>query len=162
MSTWGISGPQFLLLYLALFAVALLGVVLTSRRALTSDGAAVPARLDPYEAAELNGGGDLVVITAAFNLLRSGSLVNAGRRRGQPARLVAGTTPDPAAHPVEWAVYREVAAGPNRRLKDLRAELEEAFAFLAPRLPDLRLDGEPRFGTIQGIYGLDELPIAWG
>ena len=42
-----------------------------------------------------------------------------------------------------------------------RAELEEALAFLAPRLRDLRLDGEPAFGTIQGIYGLEALPITW-
>lgn len=42
-----------------------------------------------------------------------------------------------------------------------RAELEEALGFLAPRLRGLRLDGDPRFGTIQGIYGLDALPIAW-
>ncbi len=42
-----------------------------------------------------------------------------------------------------------------------RAELEEGLAFLAPRLPGLRLDGEPEFGTIQGIYGLDRLPIRW-
>jgi cytochrome P450 len=42
-----------------------------------------------------------------------------------------------------------------------RAELEEALTFLAPRMPGLRLDGEPEFGTIQGIYGLDRLPIAW-
>lgn len=42
-----------------------------------------------------------------------------------------------------------------------RAELEEALVFLAPRLPGLRLDGEPRYGTIQGIYGLDSLPVAW-
>jgi len=125
MSTWGISGPQFLLLYLVLFAVTVLGVALARRRALASDGAAVPARLDPYEAAELNGGDDLVVVAAASNLLRSGSLVSAGRRRGQPARLVTGPAPDPAAHPVEWAVYQEVAASPNRRLKDLRAELEQ-------------------------------------
>src|SRR5678816_4529797 len=120
MSTWGISGPQFLLLYLVLFAVTVLGVVLARRRALASDGAAVPARLDPYEAAELNGGDDLVVITAASNLLRGGSLVSVGRRRGQPARLDTGPAPGPAAHPVEWAVYQEVAARPNRRLKDLR------------------------------------------
>jgi uncharacterized protein (TIGR04222 family) len=133
MSTWGISGPQFLLLYLVLFAVTVLGVVLARRRALASDGAAVPARLDPYEAAELNGGDDLVVITAASNLLRSGSLVNAGRRRGQPARLVTGPAPDPAAHP-------EVAASPNRRLKDLRAELEQTSALAALR-ERLRLRG---------------------
>ena len=43
-----------------------------------------------------------------------------------------------------------------------RAELEEALAFLAPRMPNLRLDGEPGFGTVQGIYGLDTLPLAWG
>jgi uncharacterized protein (TIGR04222 family) len=140
MSTWGISGAQFLLLYLVLFAVTVLGVVLARRRALASDGAAVPARLDPYEAAELNGGDDLVVITAASNLLRSGSLVNAGRRRGQPARLVTGPAPDPAAHPVEWAVYQEVATSPNRRLKDLRAELEQTSALAALR-ERLRLRG---------------------
>ena len=42
-----------------------------------------------------------------------------------------------------------------------RVELEEALSFLAPRLHELRLDGDPVFGTIQGIYGLDALPIAW-
>ena len=42
-----------------------------------------------------------------------------------------------------------------------RVELEEGLAFLAPRLPGLRLDGTPEFGTIQGIYGLDALPVAW-
>ena len=140
MSTWGISGPQFLLLYLVLFAVTVLGVVLARRRALASDGAAVPARLDPYEAAELNGGDDLVVITAASNLLRGGSLVSAGRRRGQPARLVTGPAPGPAAHPVEWAVYQEVATRPNRRLKDLRAGLERGSA-LAGLRERLRLRG---------------------
>jgi cytochrome P450 len=40
-----------------------------------------------------------------------------------------------------------------------RAELEEALAHLAPRLRDLRLDGEPQFDTINGIYGLEHLPI---
>jgi cytochrome P450 len=42
-----------------------------------------------------------------------------------------------------------------------RAELEEALAFLAPRMPGLRLDGEPGYGTIQGIYGMTSLPLAW-
>jgi cytochrome P450 len=42
-----------------------------------------------------------------------------------------------------------------------RAEMQEALRFLAPRLPDLRLDGEPAYGTIDGIYGLDALPISW-
>lgn len=42
-----------------------------------------------------------------------------------------------------------------------RAELEEALVHLAPRLRGLRLDGEPRYDTINGIYGLEQLPIAF-
>ena len=42
-----------------------------------------------------------------------------------------------------------------------RAELEEALTFLAPRLPGLRVEGEPTFGTIQGIYSLESLRLAW-
>src|SRR5512132_4706653 len=121
MYTWGISGRRFLLLYLVLLAVTVLGVVLARRRALAADGAAVPARLDPYEAAELNGGGFLVATTAVSCLLRKGSLTSSSRRRNQPARLVAATAPGPGAHPVEWAVYQQVAASPNRRLKDVRS-----------------------------------------
>jgi cytochrome P450 len=42
-----------------------------------------------------------------------------------------------------------------------RAEMQEALAHLAPRMPELALAGEPRFGTIDGIYGLDRLPLRW-
>jgi cytochrome P450 len=42
-----------------------------------------------------------------------------------------------------------------------RAELEEALAFLAPRTPDLTLDGPPQLGGVEGIYGIDKLPIIW-
>jgi cytochrome P450 len=40
-----------------------------------------------------------------------------------------------------------------------RAELQEAFTFLAPRMPDLALDGAPAYDTPIGIYALDELPL---
>ena len=40
-----------------------------------------------------------------------------------------------------------------------RVELEEALAFLAPRMPDLQLAGEPLYEGITGIYGLAELPL---
>lgn len=43
-----------------------------------------------------------------------------------------------------------------------RAELGEGLAYLAPRMPGLRLDGTPEYGTIDGIYGLDALPVSWG
>jgi cytochrome P450 len=42
-----------------------------------------------------------------------------------------------------------------------RAELQEALAFLAPRLRNLQLDGEPEYGSIDGIYGLESLPVRW-
>ena len=42
-----------------------------------------------------------------------------------------------------------------------RAELEEALAFLAPRMPGLALDGPPQLGGIEGIYGIDKLPVIW-
>src|ERR1044071_8316061 len=42
-----------------------------------------------------------------------------------------------------------------------RAELEEALAFLAPRMPGLALDGPPALGGVEGIYGVDKLPITW-
>ena len=42
-----------------------------------------------------------------------------------------------------------------------RAELEEALAFFAPRTPDLALDGPPQLGGVEGIYGIDKLPIIW-
>jgi hypothetical protein len=41
------------------------------------------------------------------------------------------------------------------------AELEEAVAFLAPRTPNLALDGPAQLGGVEGIYGIDKLPITW-
>ena len=160
MSTWGISGPRFLLLYLALFAVTVLGVVLARRRALAPDGgAAVPAHLDPYEAAELNGGDALVATTAVSNLLRGGHLANSSRR--QPARLVTGTAPDPRAHPVEWAVYQQIAAAPNRGLKQMQAALEgsSALAAVRERLRQRGLAPTPEQRTRCRAAGLWFLPL---
>ena len=83
MKTWGISGPQFLLLYLALLGVTALVVVLARRRVLAvPDGRpAVAPRVDAYEAAYLNGGDSLVATAAISNLLRGASC---------PARPAAG------------------------------------------------------------------------
>jgi cytochrome P450 len=43
-----------------------------------------------------------------------------------------------------------------------RAELQEALAFLPSAMPGLRLDGEPVYDSINGIYGLEQLPVRWG
>jgi cytochrome P450 len=42
-----------------------------------------------------------------------------------------------------------------------RAELEEALTFLAPRLTGLTLDGPPDLGGVEGIYGINALPLRW-
>jgi len=42
-----------------------------------------------------------------------------------------------------------------------RAELEEALTFLAPRMPDLRPAGTQQLGGVEGIYGIESLPLAW-
>jgi len=43
-----------------------------------------------------------------------------------------------------------------------RAELEEALTFLAPRMPNLELAGEPALEGVHGIYGVERLPVRWG
>jgi cytochrome P450 len=42
-----------------------------------------------------------------------------------------------------------------------RAELQEGLAFLAPRMRELELDGEPVYDTITGLYGMLSLPVRW-
>jgi cytochrome P450 len=42
-----------------------------------------------------------------------------------------------------------------------RAELEEALAFLAPRMPGLAADGPAVLGGVEGIYGVESLPLRW-
>ncbi len=42
-----------------------------------------------------------------------------------------------------------------------RAELEEALAFLAPRMPGLAAAGPAVLGGVEGIYGIDQLPLSW-
>ncbi len=42
-----------------------------------------------------------------------------------------------------------------------RAELEEALSFLAPRMPGLRAAGPAQLGNVEGIYGIESLPLAW-
>ncbi len=40
-----------------------------------------------------------------------------------------------------------------------RLEMQEGLTFLSVRLKDLALDGEPEYGTVSGIYGLEALPV---
>jgi len=68
-------------------------------------------------------------------------------------------TRDPGSdHPLTFGAGIHYCLGANLA----RAELQEALRHLPAHMPDLRLDGEPQFGSIHGIYGLERLPIAWG
>ncbi len=42
-----------------------------------------------------------------------------------------------------------------------RAELEEALTFLAPRMPGLTPAAPSVLGTVEGIYGVESLPLRW-
>ncbi|HEX2085850.1 MAG TPA: cytochrome P450, partial [Solirubrobacteraceae bacterium] len=40
-----------------------------------------------------------------------------------------------------------------------KAELQEALTFLAARVDRFELTAQPRFDTVQGVYGMVELPV---
>ncbi len=42
-----------------------------------------------------------------------------------------------------------------------RAELEEALTFLPARMPGLHPSGPVQLGNVEGIYGVESLPVAW-
>ena len=42
-----------------------------------------------------------------------------------------------------------------------RAELQEALAFLAPRMAGLTAGGPAVLGGVEGIYGIESLPLRW-
>src|SRR4051794_19762467 len=94
---------------------------------------------------------DTVVMIAAFSANRDGEGLAA------PEEFDITAQRDPHK-PLTFGAGVHYCLGANLA----RAELQEALAFLAPRLPGLRLDGEPVYGSINGVYGLDELPVAWG
>lgn len=87
---------------------------------------------------------DTVVMVSAFHANRDGVEggfdISAERERGRPLTFGAG---------IHYCVGANIA----------RAELQEALAFLAQRVERVELDGEPVYGTILGIYGLDALPL---
>ena len=91
-----------------------------------------------------------------------------------PAGTIVAVCAERANREGESGEYFDVTTGREARLLTFgagmhyclgsnlaRAELEEALAFLAPRTPDLALDGPPQLGGVEGIYGIDKLQIIW-
>jgi cytochrome P450 len=79
-----------------------------------------------------------------------------GNRDGEPDAF--DITAERKGKPLTFGAGVHYCLGANLA----RAELQEALTFLAPRTQGLALDGEPEYGTIDGIYGLDALPVRWG
>ena len=90
-----------------------------------------------------------VVMVCAFSANRDGV-------EGEPAEFDI-TADRGDAKPLTFGAGVHYCLGANLA----RAELQEALTFLPPRMPGLRLDGEPELGSVHGIYGLESLPIRW-
>ena len=131
MHTWGISGPQFLFIYVVLLGLTALIVAAAQRRVIAAPSrmGGVP-ELDPYEIAYLNGGAALAATTAATNLLRTGHL-NKPAGAPEQVRLIPVTAPPPSAHPVEQAVFQAIAADPDQPFARLQTALADSPALLA-------------------------------
>lgn len=102
MNPFDLQGPEFLILYTALFALALGGVSLL--RARRGDSLALPNSLDPYEAAYLAGGTARAVEAATAALFHRGVIeVDALEQR-----LRATGVPEEKLDPFEAAVLRRI------------------------------------------------------
>jgi cytochrome P450 len=89
---------------------------------------------------------DTVVMVCAFT---------GNREPGEPDVFDVAAERD--AKPLTFGAGIHYCLGANLA----RAELQEALGFLARRWERIELDGEPVMGSINGIYGIDELPIRW-
>ena len=94
-----------------------------------------------------------VVMVCAFTGNRDLDETTRARRRGQ---LRHHRRPR-GARPLTFGAGVHYCLGANLA----RVELQEGLAFLAEHMHGLRLDGEPVFEGVSGIYGLAELPIAF-
>jgi cytochrome P450 len=96
---------------------------------------------------------DTVVMVCAFTANRD--LDEGGGEAAGDANRFDITAERGKARPLTFGAGVHYCLGANLA----RLEMQEGLVFLAEHLHDLALDGEPVFGTVSGIYGLDELPI---
>ncbi|HXD55769.1 MAG TPA: cytochrome P450 [Solirubrobacteraceae bacterium] len=96
---------------------------------------------------------DTVVMVCAFTANRD--LEEGGGGAGGDPDLFDITVDRGRARPLTFGAGVHYCLGANLA----RLEMQEGLTFLSERLGGLALDGEPVFGTVSGIYGLDELPI---
>ncbi|MHA6764204.1 TIGR04222 domain-containing membrane protein [Streptacidiphilus sp. PAMC 29251] len=109
---WGLSGPQFLGLYVGAAAVSFV-LVLVLRSLLRGSGPADPGPVDVYTAAAVAGGSDRVVDTAVYALVEGDHLRTARDR----TLTVCGGRPD---EPVQQAVLDSFGTRDSATLSEVR------------------------------------------
>lgn len=134
--TWGISGPQFLVIYAVLAGVSVLVAVLFSQRAARGEPPrSSPGILPPPDAAYLGGGAERAVAASLAALRVAGVAGTDGRNR------LTVTGPPPAeATPLDRAVHHAMSDGGHtnwriRRHRSVTTELDR----IERRLVDARL-----------------------
>ncbi|MGO9488583.1 MAG: cytochrome P450 [Solirubrobacteraceae bacterium] len=96
---------------------------------------------------------DTVVMVCAFTANRDLEVSEQGAG-GDPG-LFDITADRGRARPLTFGAGVHYCLGANLA----RLEMQEGLTFLSQRLRGLELDGEPVFGTVSGIYGLEALPV---
>ncbi len=136
---WDLTGPEFLLLYTALFFVALLAAVLTRYwgRGPGAKSWMPEERPDPYELAYLAGYRPRALQAALANLLQRGHLVF---NSSAPWQILTGDPLPPGAHWFERDVFEYVRNQNVATYPDLRfsGRLREQAETLDERLVELR------------------------
>ncbi|HEX5540475.1 MAG TPA: TIGR04222 domain-containing membrane protein [Micromonospora sp.] len=135
--TWGLSGPTFLALFLALSALVLLASVTHRARLFAGRNAPVHHRITAQQAAHLNDGDELALYAALGGLRAAGAIDVAKGALIASGPLPAGATRlDQAIH--EAARLRIMSQellvdpGVTAALAQLRRELEAADLALSP------------------------------
>jgi cytochrome P450 len=106
--------------------------------------------LEPLEYRDVEFPAGSVVFASAWNANREAT------GDSEPERFDI-TAPRGSARSLTFGAGPHFCLGSNLA----RAELQEGLAFLARKMPGLELDGEPVYGTITGLYGMEALPIRW-
>ncbi|MEA2209383.1 MAG: hypothetical protein QOF54_1860, partial [Solirubrobacteraceae bacterium] len=95
-----------------------------------------------------------VVMVCAFTANRDLEPDAAGERGAHAFDITADRR---GARPLTFGAGVHYCLGANLA----RVELQEGLSFLAEQMREPRLDGDPVFEGVSGIYGLTELPIAF-